>query len=450
MPFSKLGLSAEILRAISDQGYNEPTPVQAQAIPPILSGLDVMAGAQTGTGKTAGFTWPILQRLKIHSNTSTSPARHPIRALIVAPTRELAMQVEESVRTYGKYVSLKPAVVFGGVNINPQIKELQSGVDILVATPGRLLDHVQQKTVNLSKVEILVLDEGDRMLDMGFLPDIKRILALLPAKRQNLLFSATFSDDIKKLANHLLNKPVLIEVGRGNAPADMVAHVVHPVDHNRKRELLSHIIKSQDLRQVLVFTRTKHGANRLAHQLQRDSIHSTAIHSNKSQPARIQALADFKSGKVRVLVATDIAARGLDIDELPHVVNFELPHVAGDYVHRIGRTGRAGSSGDAISLVCTEEMEQLKDIERFLKFGLPVKVVPGFEPNRKTTHHDSRRPGKAQPHALKREHSRVARIAPARVPPASLQVPAQKPQQPHVKKSMPALFLPPAKAKHNV
>ena len=449
MPFSKLGLSAEILRAISDQGYNEPTPVQAQAIPPILSGLDVMAGAQTGTGKTAGFTWPILQRLKIHSNTSTSPARHPIRALIVAPTRELAMQVEESVHTYGKYLSLKPAVVFGGVNINPQIKELQSGVDILVATPGRLLDHVQQKTVNLSKVEILVLDEGDRMLDMGFLPDIKRILALLPAKRQNLLFSATFSDDIKKLANHLLNKPVLIEVGRGNAPADMVAHVVHPVDHNRKRELLSHIIKSQDLRQVLVFTRTKHGANRLAHQLQRDGIHTTAIHSNKSQPARIQALADFKSGKVRVLVATDIAARGLDIDELPHVINFELPHVAGDYVHRIGRTGRAGSSGDAISLVCAEEMEQLKDIERFLKFGLPVKVVPGFEPNQKAVHRESRRPGRAQPHVFKREHSNIAPIASATKPPAPRQAPAQKPQQPHVKKSMPALFLPPAKAKHN-
>ncbi len=455
MPFSKLGLSAELLRAISDQGYSEPTPVQAQAIPPILSGLDVMAGAQTGTGKTAGFTWPILQRLQIHSNTSTSPARHPIRALIVAPTRELAMQVEESVSTYGKYLSLKPAVVFGGVNINPQIKELQSGVDILVATPGRLLDHVQQKTVNLSKVEILVLDEADRMLDMGFLPDIKRILALLPVKRQNLLFSATFSDEIKKLADRLLNKPVLIEVGRSNAAADMVAHVVHMVDHNRKRELLSHIIKSQDLRQVLVFTRTKHGANRLAHQLQRDGIHSTAIHSNKSQPARIQALADFKSGKVRVLVATDIAARGLDIDELPHVVNFELPHVAGDYVHRIGRTGRAGSSGDAISLVCAEEMEQLKDIERFLKFRLPVKVLPGFDTNQKTVHRESQRPDRAKPHASKRErsskreHSNIAHIASASKPPVQLQAPMQKPQQPHMKKSMPALFLPPVKAKHN-
>ena len=479
MPFSKLGLSAEILRAISDQGYSEPTPVQVQAIPPILSGLDVMAGAQTGTGKTAGFTWPILQRLKFHSNTSMSPARHPIRALIVAPTRELAMQVEESVRTYGKYLSLKSTVVFGGVNINPQIKELQSGVDMLVATPGRLLDHVQQKTVNLSKVEILVLDEGDRMLDMGFLPDIKRILALLPAKRQNLLFSATFSDDIKKLADRLLNKPVLIEVGRGNAAADMVAHVVHPVDHNHKRELLSHIIKSQHLRRVLVFTRTKHGANRLANQLQRDGIHCTAIHSNKSQPARIQALADFKSGKVRVLVATDIAARGLDIDELPHVVNFELPHVAGDYVHRIGRTGRAGSSGDAISLVCAEEMEQLKDIERFLKFKLPVKVVPGFEPNQKAARHDSRRPGTAESHASKREHGSIfepnqktarhenrrpgtaeshaskrehgsiARIAPASEPPVARQVAAHKPHQPHVKKSMPALFLPPAKTRHS-
>jgi len=448
MAFSKLGLSAEILHAISDQGYIEPTPVQAQAIPPILSGLDVMARAQTGTGKTAGFTWPILQRLKIHSNTSTSPARHPIRALILAPTRELAIQVKESVRTYGKYLLLKPAVVFGGVNINSQIKELQSGVDILVATPGRLLDHVQHKTVNLSKVEILVLDEADRMLDMGFLPDIKRILALLPANRQNLLFSATFSEDIKRLADSLLHKPALIEVGPSNAAADMVQHVVHLVDHNRKRDLLSHIIKSQELRQVLVFTRTKHGANRLAHQLARDGIQSAAIHSNKSQPARIQALADFKSGKVRVLVATDIAARGLDIDELPHVVNYELPHVAGDYVHRIGRAGRAGSSGNAISLVCPEEMDQLKDIERFLKFSLPVKSMPGFERIQKAAQHDGRRPAIAKPHAIKHEPSNVVQIAPARKPPAPRQTPAQK--QPYLKKSVPALFLPPVKAKHNV
>ncbi|HUL41928.1 MAG TPA: DEAD/DEAH box helicase [Burkholderiales bacterium] len=447
MPFSKLGLSAEILRAISDQGYSEPTPVQEQAIPPILTGLDVMARAQTGTGKTAGFTWPILQRLKIHSNTSTSPARHPIRALILAPTRELAMQVAESVRTYGRYLMLKPAVVFGGVNINPQIKELQSGVDILVATPGRLLDHVQQRTVNLSRVEILVLDEADRMLDMGFLPDIRRILALLPTNRQNLLFSATFSEDIKKLADSLMKKPARIEIGRSNAAAEMVQHVVHLVDQKRKRELLSHIIKSQNLQQVLVFTRTKHSANRLAQQLVRDGIHSTAIHSNKSQPARIQALADFKSGKVRVLVATDIAARGLDIEELPHVVNYELPHVAGDYVHRIGRAGRAGSSGSAISLVSPEETDQLKDVERFLKFTLPVKAVPGFGPNQRADHHDRGRPGMEKPHAFKREHSNVVHIAPAGKPRVVQQTLAQR--QPHPKKSVPALFLPPGKAKHS-
>jgi len=446
MPFSKLGLSAEILHAISDQDYSEPTPVQAQAIPPILSGMDVMARAQTGTGKTAGFTWPILQRLKIHSSASTSPARHPIRALILAPTRELAIQVEESVHTYGKYLLLKPAVVFGGVNINPQIKELQSGVDILVATPGRLLDHVHQKTVNLSKVEILVLDEADRMLDMGFLPDIKRILALLPAKRQNLLFSATFSEDIKRLADSLLHKPALIEIGPRNAAADMVQHVVHLIDHNLKRDLLTHIIKSQNLRQVLVFTRTKHAANRLAHQLERDGIQSAAIHSNKSQPARIQALADFKSGRVRVLVATDIAARGLDIDELPYVVNYELPHVAGDYVHRIGRSGRAGRSGNAISLVCPDEMDQLKDIERFLKFRLPVKPVPGFDRSRRAARHDGH-PGIAKQREFRNEHPNVVPIAPASKPPVPRKPHSEK--QTFLKKSVPALFLPPAKVKHN-
>ena len=444
MSFDSLGLSAEILRAIAEQGYVEPTPVQVQAIPSILSGLDVMAGAQTGTGKTAGFTWPLLERLKIHASTSASPARHPVRALIVTPTRELAMQVAESVATYGKYVALKSTVIYGGVNINPQIKELQSGVEILVATPGRLLDHVQQKTVNLSKVEILVLDEADRMLDMGFLPDIKRILALLPAKRQNLLFSATIYDDIKKLADQLLNQPVLIEVGRRNAAVETVTHVVHPVDHNRKRALLAHIIKQQDLRQVLVFTRTKHGANRLAHQLQRDGIHSTAIHSNKSQPQRTQALAEFKSGKVRVLVATDVAARGLDIDELPHVVNFELPHVAGDYVHRIGRTGRAGSAGDAVSLVCAEEHEQLKDIERFLKFKLPVEIIPGFEPGQPFR-------GGSRPGSRKEESPRPLPQRPAREiqPPSPCEVRSQPPvlterttSRQQAAKPLPALFQP--------
>ncbi|MGH8752227.1 MAG: DEAD/DEAH box helicase [Burkholderiales bacterium] len=463
MSFDSLGLSAEILRAVSEQGYTEPTPVQMQAIPPIMAGKDVMAGAQTGTGKTAGFTWPILERLKVHASTSVSPARHPVRALIITPTRELAMQVADSVRTYGKYVPLKSTVVYGGVGINPQIKELQSGVEILIATPGRLLDHVQQKTVNLSKVEILVLDEGDRMLDMGFLPDIKRILALLPAQRQNLLFSATFSDEIKKLANQLLNQPVLIEVGRRNSAVDTVTHVVHHVDQNRKRALLAHIIKQQDLQQILVFTRTKHGANRLAQQLQRDGIHSTAIHSNKSQPQRTQALNEFKSGKVRVLVATDIAARGLDIDNLPHVVNFELPHVAEDYVHRIGRTGRAGAEGDAISLVCAEEREQLRDIERFLKFKLPVGVVEGFEPGQalqESPRSEFRRQEKprlsSQPsHAPRfrdaRDESRVtresrrepdeARVAREPRPAPSSVAAFNKPQRPHAAKAVvPALF----------
>jgi ATP-dependent RNA helicase RhlE len=440
MSFAILGLSAEILRAVTEQGYAEPTPVQAQAIPSILAGKDVMAGAQTGTGKTAGFTLPLLERLRIHANTSMSPARHALRALILTPTRELAMQVAQSVGTYGKYLALKSSVIYGGVNINPQIKDLQSGVEILVATPGRLLDHVQQKTVNLSKVEILVLDEADRMLDIGFLPDIRRILALLPAQRQNLLFSATFSDEIKKLAEQFLNKPVLIEVARRNAAAETVTHVVHPVDHNRKRALLAHIIKQQDLRQVLVFTRTKHGANRLAQQLQRDGIHSTAIHSNKSQPQRTQALGEFKSGKVRVLVATDIAARGLDIDELPHVVNFELPHVAEDYVHRIGRTGRAGSTGDAVSLVCADEQEQLKDIERFLKLRLPVEIIAGFEPGqpfRGNAPAEPRREEVRRP-SLPPE-PRAVQDFPLR-PTVMSRSPQSKPTRP-----LPALFMPRAK-----
>ncbi|MGI9045710.1 MAG: DEAD/DEAH box helicase [Burkholderiales bacterium] len=378
MPFSKLGLCAELLRAVEEQGYTEPTPIQAQAIPPILLGHDIMAGAQTGTGKTAGFVLPLLHKLKNHANSSTSPAKHPIRVLILTPTRELAAQVEESVRTYGKYLALKSATVFGGVNIDPQIKLLQTGIDILVATPGRLLDHVQQKTVQLGRVEILVLDEADRMLDMGFLPDIKRILQLLPAKRQNLLFSATFSDDIKRLADQLLNAPVLIEVAPRNAIADLVTHSVYLVERDRKREALAHLIKSGDWQQVLVFTRTKHGANRLAGQLDRDGIRATAIHSNKSQPARMQALAEFKNNEVRVLVATDIAARGLDIDQLPHVVNFEMPYVPHDYIHRIGQTGRAGTKGDAISLVCDEEKELVADIEKLLKVRLPIKTMGDF------------------------------------------------------------------------
>ncbi len=377
MSFSSLGLSAELLRAVSEKGYTQATPIQLQAIPVILEGRDILAGAQTGTGKTAGFTLPLLQLL----NTRPRGAQRAIRALILTPTRELAAQVEESVRVYGKHVPLKSTVVFGGVGFNPQADKLRHGVDILVATPGRLLDHVEQRTVDLSQVEILVLDEADRMLDMGFIRDIRKILALLPKQRQNLLFSATFSDEIKQLADGLLNSPALIEVARRNTAAELVNQVVHPVDRARKRELLAHLIHSQGWKQVLVFTRTKHGANRLAEQLDKDGISATAIHGNKSQGARTKALADFKKGSVRVLAATDIAARGLDIDQLPHVVNYELPNVPEDYVHRIGRTGRAGKEGEALSLVCVDERDFLRDIERLLKRDIPKVVIEGFEPD---------------------------------------------------------------------
>lgn len=380
MSFTELNLAPEILRAIADQGYTDPTPIQTQAIPRILEGRDIMGAAQTGTGKTASFTLPMLNLLQSGANTSASPARHPIRTLILVPTRELAIQVHESVKTYGKYLPLRYAAVYGGVDMEPQARELRAGVEILVATPGRLLDHVQQKAINLSKVEILILDEADRMLDMGFLPDIKRILALLPSQRQSLMFSATFSDEIKKLAGKLLREPVLVEVAKRNTITELITHVVHPVVRERKRELLAHLIKSQDLQQVLVFARTKHGASRLAHQLERDHISATAIHGDKTQPQRTEALTKFKQGVVRVLVATDVAARGLDIEELPHVVNFELPTNPEDYVHRIGRTGRAGTKGDAVSLVCEDEAELLKGIEKLLKFKLESKVVPGFEP----------------------------------------------------------------------
>jgi len=379
--FAELGLSPELLRAVAEQGYLIPTPIQAQAIPLVLQGRDVMGGAQTGTGKTAGFTLPLLQRLARHANISHSPARHPVRALILTPTRELAAQVEESVRTYGKYVGLRSTVVFGGIDMKPQTAALRSGVEFLVATPGRLLDHVQQKTVNLQQVEAFVLDEADRMLDMGFIPDVKRIMALLPKQRQNLLFSATLTGEIRVLADSFLHDPVLVQVARNNAAAESVTHVVHPARRERKRELLSYLIQSRELRQVLVFTSTRIGANRLAYQLNRDGIHTAAIHGDKSQPERLQALADFKSGKVGVLVATDVAARGLDIEDLPHVVNFELPGVAEDYVHRIGRTGRAGASGEAISLVCAEEHERLEAIEKMIRLEIPRKIIPGFEPD---------------------------------------------------------------------
>jgi ATP-dependent RNA helicase RhlE len=376
--FDSLGLSAALLRGVAEQGYTTPTPIQARVIPVVLGGRDVLGGAQTGTGKTAGFTLPMLQRL---STTDAPPGPRRIRALILTPTRELAAQVEDSVRRYGKYVPLKSSVIFGGVSINPQISMLRRGVDILVATPGRLLDHAQQRNVDLRGVEIFVLDEADRMLDMGFLPDIKRVLALLPQKRQNLLFSATFPEDIRNLANRLLDSPVLIEVAPPNATADRIEQAVHFAEKGEKRALLSWLIGKGDWRQVLVFTRTKHGANRLAEQLEQDGLTATAIHGNKSQGARTRALADFKAGHVRVLVATDIAARGIDIDQLPHVVNYELPEVPEHYVHRIGRTGRAGREGIAVSLVSNDERSLLKGIERLVGQRIPQGNAEGFDRN---------------------------------------------------------------------
>jgi len=379
MSFNDLGLRAELVRAVSEKGYSTPTPIQTQAIPLILEGRDLMGSAQTGTGKTAGFTLPLLQRL-----AATRPpqnGRRVIRALVVTPTRELAAQVAESINSYGKWLPLKSAVVFGGVSINPQKQKLIRGVDILVATPGRLLDHVGQRSVDLSSVELLVLDEADRMLDMGFIHDIRKLLALVPKQKQTLLFSATFSDDIKKLANGLLKSPALVEVARRNTAVETIQQVIHPVDKNRKRELLSQLIGANRWQQVLVFSRTKHGANRLAAQLITDGIDASAIHGNKSQGARTRALADFKAGKIQVLVATDIAARGLDIDQLPHVVNYDLPNVPEDYVHRIGRTGRAGREGEAVSLVCIDELKLLRDIERVIKCEIPKRIIEGYEPD---------------------------------------------------------------------
>lgn len=400
MSFESLGLRAELIRAVSDKGYSIPTPIQRQAIPLILKGRDMMGSAQTGTGKTAGFTLPILQRLCV--SQKQGQGRRPIRALIVTPTRELAAQVTQSIEAYGKWLPLKSTVVFGGVSINPQKQKLIRGVDILVATPGRLLDHVGQRSADLSKVELLVLDEADRMLDMRFIHDIRKLLTLLPKQKQTLLFSATFSNEIKKLADGLLNSPALVEVARRNATVEIIDQIVHPVAKGRKRELLSFLIGSNNWQQVLVFGRTKHGANRLTKQLITDGIKAAAIHGNKSQGARTQALADFKMGKLQVLVATDIAARGLDIEQLPHVVNFELPNVAEDYVHRIGRTGRAGRGGQAISLVCGEESKQLRDIERLINRKIPQLIVAGYntsEPHKT----EARAPEKP---AQKRRHRR--------------------------------------------
>jgi ATP-dependent RNA helicase RhlE len=375
MSFASLGLSDALVRAVSDVGYTTPTPIQTQAIPSVLAGHDLLAGAQTGTGKTAGFVLPILQRLL----DSPREGKKHIRVLILTPTRELAAQVEESVRVYGKHTDIKSSVIFGGVNINPQIAALRAGLDILVATPGRLLDHQGQKTIDLSHVEVLVLDEADRMLDMGFIHDIKRVLRVLPPKRQNLLFSATFSDEIRDLANGLLDSPKHIQVTPRNSTVESVAQRIIAVDAKRKPELLLHLVKEGNWYQVLVFTRTKHGANKLAQQLDKAGVPALPIHGNKSQNARTRALAEFKSGTLQVLVATDIAARGIDIDNLPHVVNFDLPNVPEDYVHRIGRTGRAGSQGEALSLVSPEEMSYLRDIEKLIKRALPREVIAGFE-----------------------------------------------------------------------
>jgi ATP-dependent RNA helicase RhlE len=375
MPFTALGLIPELTRALADRGYTEPTPVQARVIPEILAGRDILAGSQTGTGKTAGFTLPLLQRLHSAPPLTTAP-----RALILVPTRELAAQVAESIKSYGKYLRLRTLVVFGGVSINPQKDSLRRGTDVLVATPGRLLDHAQQRTVDLSKVETLVLDEADRMLDMGFINDIRRVIRLLPQQRQNLMFSATYSDDIRKLAQGLLRQPVEIEVARRNAAVESVEQQAYMIAKEQKRALLSHLIQDGDWSQVLIFTRTKHGANRLTKQLEQDGIKAAAIHGNKSQNARTQALSDFKNMNIRALVATEVAARGLDIKELPHVVNYELPNVPEDYVHRIGRTGRAGATGIALSLVSPDENGLLKDIERLLRKPIQRMAVPAFAP----------------------------------------------------------------------
>jgi ATP-dependent RNA helicase RhlE len=382
MTFSSLGLSEGLLRAVADQGYTVPTPIQRHAIPAVLAGGDVLAGAQTGTGKTAGFVLPMLQRLTAHAprHAGGGRGRSP-RALILTPTRELAAQVEASIKTYGRHLSITSTAIFGGVGFGPQTALLRRGVDVVVATPGRLLDHLGQGNIGFSRVEFFVLDEADRMLDLGFIPDVKRILAVLPRQRQSLLFSATFSPEIKAFAETLLDRPRTIEVTPPNSTVDMIVQRVHPVDRDRKSQLLAYLVGHHRWQQVLVFTRTKHGADKLVRSLEADGIRAIALHGNKSQNARTRALADFKAGRVTVLVATDIAARGIDIDQLPHVVNYDIPNVPEDYIHRIGRTGRAGSSGEAISLVCVDERAFLRDIERLIKRSIPQQVVEGFEPD---------------------------------------------------------------------
>ncbi|SEA09260.1 DEAD/DEAH box helicase [Microbulbifer marinus] len=388
MLFEDLGLAQEIARAVAEQGYSEPTPIQAQAIPAVMKGGDIMAAAQTGTGKTAGFTLPLLHRL----SQGERARNNQVRALVLTPTRELAAQVFDNVQGYSKYLPLRHSVVFGGVKINPQMMRLRGGADILVATPGRLLDLYNQRAIRFDNLEALVLDEADRMLDMGFIHDIKRILKVLPAKRQNLLFSATFSPEIRGLAKGLVKDPLEIDVSPRNTTTETVRQKLHPVDKARKQKLLSHLIRENNWHQALVFSRTKHGANKLVKQLEADKIRAVAIHGNKSQNARTKALADFKSGKVQILVATDIAARGIDIDQLPQVVNFDLPNVPEDYVHRIGRTGRAGARGQAVSLVSADEIKQLRDIERLIKKPVPREEIEGFEPDHQLPESGSHKP----------------------------------------------------------
>ena len=382
MSFDALGLTPELLRAVADQGYTEPTPVQREAIPLVLAGRDLLAGAQTGTGKTAAFVLPMLQRLNGSAPAGRPGGPSPIRVLILTPTRELALQVEESVRTYGAHRRIRSVAIYGGVGYEPQIRALRAGPGIVVATPGRLLDHIAQRHIDLSRLEILVLDEADRMLDMGFIRDIRKVMALLPTERQTLLFSATFSNEIRQLANGILRDPAMVQVTPRNTATELVTQIAFPVDRERKRDLLSHLIRSGRVEQALVFTRTKHGANRLAEQLGKDGISAAAIHGNKSQGQRVRALDDFKAGRVAILVATEVASRGLDIESLPHVVNYELPMVAEDYVHRIGRTGRAEKTGDAISLICVDEAPLVREIEKLLGRPIPTEIIPGFEPDR--------------------------------------------------------------------
>jgi ATP-dependent RNA helicase RhlE len=426
--FDDLGLLPELLRAVKDNGYTHPTPIQTQAIPIIMAGKDVMGGAQTGTGKTAGFTLPLLQRLAKYASSSPSPARHPVRALILAPTRELAMQVHESVVTYSKYMPLRSVCIYGGVDIKPQIAELREGREIVVATPGRLLDHVQQKSVSFASVEVLVLDEADRMLDMGFIPDIKRILAMLPKERQSLLFSATFSNEIKNLADSMLKAPQLIEVARRNAVSETITHRVYSVASDLKRSLLVHLLThdEENAKQVLVFVGTKFGASRLAVYLERQGIAADAIHGDKSQQQRTEALEGFKSGKIRVLVATDVAARGLDIDDLPHVINYELPHTAEDYVHRIGRTGRAGKLGNATSLFAPEETQRLADIEKLIKLKIERIEITGFNLGTATPEREHGRERSGGGHRREHEEKRRERDSKQhdRRPPPHLPAPA--------------------------